>query len=81
MLPPHFELQDFRSATTGVAAKTMRNELNNMVNGVTDPSKKKVCFPQYRSISSKRWTERRLMDDLADLIELRHRDAELLLAL
>jgi ribosomal protein L6P/L9E len=37
-----FILQDFRSATTGVAAKTMRNELNNMVNGVSDPSAKKV---------------------------------------
>lgn len=29
--------QDFKSATTGVAAKSMRNELNRMVHEVTDP--------------------------------------------
>lgn len=34
--------QDFKSATTGVAAKAMRNELNRMVANVTDPAKKKV---------------------------------------
>ena len=44
--------QDFKSATTGVAAKTMRNELNNMVNGVTDPEKKKVRHPQLAHISN-----------------------------
>ena len=34
--------QDFKSATTGVAAKAMRNELNRMVAGVQDPAQKKV---------------------------------------
>lgn len=38
-------MQDFKSATTGVAAKTMRNELNRMVQGVTDPAKRKVSYP------------------------------------
>lgn len=38
----HSHTQDFKSATTGVAAKAMRNELNRMVQGVTDPAKKKV---------------------------------------
>nr|ODN87181.1 hypothetical protein L203_03453 [Cryptococcus depauperatus CBS 7841] len=33
---------DFKSATTGVAAKTMRNELNRMVANVQDPAKKKA---------------------------------------
>jgi len=40
---------DFRSATTGVAAKTMRNELNNMVNGVSDPSAKKSFDTEMQS--------------------------------
>lgn len=35
-------MQDFKSATTGVAAKAMRNELNKMVQGVQDPAQKKV---------------------------------------
>ena len=35
--------QHFKSATTGVATKTMRNELNRLVNTVEgDPNKKKV---------------------------------------
>jgi UTP--glucose-1-phosphate uridylyltransferase len=36
------DMQDFKSATTGVAAKAMRNELNKMVQGVQDPAQKKV---------------------------------------
>lgn len=41
----------FKSATTGVATKTMRNELNRLVNTVSDPNTKKVRVPlclQYR---------------------------------
>lgn len=34
--------QHFKSATTGVATKTMRNELNRLVNTVTDHHSKKV---------------------------------------
>lgn len=34
--------QDFKSATTGVAAKAMRNELNKMVAGIEDPVARKV---------------------------------------
>lgn len=37
-------LQDFKSATTGVAAKAMRNELTRMVAGVQDPAQKKVSL-------------------------------------
>jgi hypothetical protein len=48
-LLPWLQLQDFRSATTGVAAKAMRNELNNMVNGVSDPSAKKVRYSCLRT--------------------------------
>ena len=40
--------QDFKSATTGVAAKAMRNELNRMVAGVQDPAQKKVRLPRTR---------------------------------
>jgi len=32
----------FKSATTGVATKSMRNELNRLVNTVSDPVTKKV---------------------------------------
>lgn len=32
----------FKSATTGVATKNMRNELNRLVNTVSDPTTKKV---------------------------------------
>ncbi len=34
--------QDFKSATTGVAAKAMRNELNALVSGIDDPAVRKV---------------------------------------
>ncbi|CAK9781315.1 putative UTP-glucose-1-phosphate uridylyltransferase [Cutaneotrichosporon oleaginosum] len=40
---------DFKSATTGVAAKAMRNELNRMVQGVTDPAKKKMFNAEMES--------------------------------
>ncbi|RSH92544.1 UTP-glucose-1-phosphate uridylyltransferase [Saitozyma podzolica] len=40
---------DFKSATTGVAAKTMRNELNRMVQGVTDPAKRKIFDAEMQS--------------------------------
>ena len=33
---------DFKTATTGVAAKAMRNELSNLVKTVQDPATKKV---------------------------------------
>jgi UTP--glucose-1-phosphate uridylyltransferase len=33
---------DFRTATTGVAAKTMRNEISHLVATVSDPQTKKV---------------------------------------
>lgn len=36
--------QDFKSATTGVAAKAMRNELNGLVAGIDDPAVRKVRF-------------------------------------
>lgn len=38
------ELQDFKSAATGVAAKAMRNALNVMIQKIDDPEYKKVCF-------------------------------------
>lgn len=34
---------DFKTATTGVAAKAMRNELSALVNTVKDPETRKVC--------------------------------------
>ena len=37
--------QDFKSATTGVAAKAMRNELNNLVAGIEDPVARKASRP------------------------------------
>jgi len=40
---------DFVSATTGVAAKTMRNELNRMVNAVQDPAKKQIFDAEMQS--------------------------------
>lgn len=40
---------DFKSATTGVAAKAMRNELNKMVEDVRDPSTKKIFNAQMQS--------------------------------
>ena len=33
---------DFKTATTGVAAKSMRNELSRLVSTVEDPAAKKV---------------------------------------
>lgn len=35
---------DFKTATTGVAAKAMRNEISHLVATVDDPLTKKVCF-------------------------------------
>ena len=34
--------QQFKSATTGVASKNMRNEINRLVNTVADPQTRKV---------------------------------------
>ena len=34
---------DFKTATTGVAAKAMRNEISNLVKSVSDPETKKAC--------------------------------------
>ena len=39
--------QHFKSATTSVATKTMRNELNRLVNTVTEPATRKVSFGFY----------------------------------
>jgi|SRR6267142_1662855 len=36
------DLKHFKSATTGVASKTMRNELNRLVQTVSDPDTKRV---------------------------------------
>ena len=36
--------QHFKSATTGVATKSMRNELNRLVQTVSDPAAKRVCL-------------------------------------
>lgn len=38
---------DFKTATTGVAAKSMRNELSRLVSTIDDPVAKKVHFSQY----------------------------------
>lgn len=35
---------DFKTATTGVVAKAMRNELSRLVSTVEDPQTKKVCY-------------------------------------
>lgn len=34
--------QHFKTATTGVATKNMRNELNRLVNTIQDPQEKKA---------------------------------------
>lgn len=34
--------QDFRSASTGVAAKQMRNEINKLIESVADPEEKRA---------------------------------------
>ena len=39
---------DFKTATTGVAAKTMRNEISRLVATVDDPATKKVCSTNER---------------------------------
>lgn len=44
---------DFKTATTGVAAKAMRNELSNLVNTVKEPETKKVR-PTHRIYSRSR---------------------------
>ena len=38
----HHRKQHFKTATTGVATKNMRNELNRLVNTVPDPKARKV---------------------------------------
>ncbi|KAG8819822.1 UTP-glucose-1-phosphate uridylyltransferase [Serendipita sp. 399] len=40
---------DFKSATTGVAAKAMRNELNKMVSELKEPAHKKIFDAQMQS--------------------------------
>ena len=40
---------DFKTATTGVAAKAMRNEISRLVGTVEDPPTKKVCPSTRRS--------------------------------
>ncbi|KZO90722.1 putative UTP-glucose-1-phosphate uridylyltransferase [Calocera viscosa TUFC12733] len=40
---------DFKTATTGVAAKAMRNELNRMISEVEDPKAKKVFDAEMQS--------------------------------
>ena len=37
---------DFKTATTGVAAKAMRNELSHLVSTISDPQEKKVRPPR-----------------------------------
>jgi UTP--glucose-1-phosphate uridylyltransferase len=44
-LTAFFILKHFKSATTGVATKTMRNELNRLVQTVSDPDTKRVRPP------------------------------------
>lgn len=43
---------DFKTATTGVAAKSMRNELSRLVSTVDDPGAKKVYFSPHMSLIS-----------------------------
>ena len=44
---------DFKTATTGVAAKAMRNEISNLVKSVNDPVTKKVSLHRpYRRVIS-----------------------------
>lgn len=40
---------DFKTATTGVAAKAMRNELSNLVRSVTDPETKRAFDTEMQS--------------------------------
>jgi UTP--glucose-1-phosphate uridylyltransferase len=39
----HHRVQNFKNASTGVAAKAMRNELNKLVKQVENPEEKTVC--------------------------------------
>jgi hypothetical protein len=39
---PLTSFQDFRSASTGVAAKQMRNEINKLIESVADPEEKRA---------------------------------------
>ncbi|KAG8762380.1 UTP-glucose-1-phosphate uridylyltransferase [Serendipita sp. 397] len=43
---------DFKSATTGVAAKSMKNELNKMASDIKDPANKRVRLTVISSLSS-----------------------------
>jgi len=43
---------DFKTATTGVAAKSMRNEISRLVSTVEDPATKKVRIVSPYSYSS-----------------------------
>lgn len=40
--PSDASTQDFRSASTGVAAKQMRNEINKLIESVADPEEKRA---------------------------------------
>jgi UTP--glucose-1-phosphate uridylyltransferase len=62
---------DFRTATTGVAAKTMRNEIGHLVATVGDPQTKKVLRLSFLVIVEHPMTS----------VGVRHRDAGLLLPL
>ena len=42
-----FFLKDFKTATTGVAAKAMKNELSRLVNTVSEPAKKVYLFNSF----------------------------------
>lgn len=46
---PVGSLQDFKSATTGVAAKAMRNELNKLASAIEDPNYKKAFEAEMHS--------------------------------
>ena len=63
---------DFKTATTGVAAKAMRNELSNLVNTVKDPQTKRVRVSPFDT--------RDLNTHSMSLAGIRHRDAILLLS-
>ena len=65
---------DFKTATTGVAAKAMRNEISNLVKTVSDPATKKVpSRPRAPAIT--------LLTRSPAITGVRHRDAVLLLSL
>ena len=64
---------DFKTATTGVVAKAMRNELSHLVSTVQDPQAKKACPPSLCPSS--------ISLHLFFRSGIRHRDAVLLLPL